>query len=69
MSKDTICLHPTIEKTILEWFEKRTSPAVFLVGPPGVGKTTLVYRMARQEGFAVKEFNASHTRTGSAFRQ
>jgi adenylate kinase family enzyme len=40
-----------------------------MYGEPGVGKTTLVYRVCRQEGFAVKEFNASHTRTGSAFRQ
>ena len=41
----TICLHPTIENSILQWFENRTTPAVFLIGPPGVGKTTLAYRV------------------------
>ena len=69
MSKDTICLHPTIEKTILEWFEKRTSPAVFLVGPPGVGKTTLAYRVMQKNNLRVSEFNASHTRSGACFRK
>jgi hypothetical protein len=69
MSKGTICLHPTIEKTILEWFEKRTSPAVFLVGPPGVGKTTLAYRVMQKNNLRVSEFNASHTRSGACFRK
>jgi GTPase SAR1 family protein len=69
MSKRTIALHPTIEQQILQWFDKRTTPAVFLVGPPGVGKTTLAYRVMQQKNLRVNEFNASHTRSGACFRK
>lgn len=65
----TICLHPTVEETICKWFENRTTPAVFLVGPPGVGKTTLAYRIFKQKHLRVSEFNASHTRSGANFRK
>jgi hypothetical protein len=65
----TIPLHPTIENSILQWFEDRTTPAVFLVGPPGVGKTTLAYRVMEQMNMRVSEFNASHTRSGACFRK
>ncbi len=65
----TYCLHPQIESALTKWLENPTTPAFVMYGEPGVGKTTLVYRVASQMGFAVKEFNASHTRTGSAFKQ
>lgn len=65
----TICLHPTIETSIQQWFKNRTTPAVFLVGPPGVGKTTLAYRVMEQNNMRVSEFNASHTRSGACFRK
>jgi hypothetical protein len=65
----TICLHPTIEQTILKWFDNRTTPAIFLVGPPGVGKTTLAYRVMEAHNLRVREFNASHTRSGANFRK
>jgi len=65
----TICLHPTIEDSILKWFANRTTPAVFLVGPPGVGKTTLAYRVMEANSMRVSEFNASHTRSGACFRK
>jgi hypothetical protein len=65
----TICIHPTIEAQILAWFDNRTTPAVFLVGSPGVGKTTLAHRVMEQKGLRVREFNASHTRSGACFRK
>lgn len=68
-SKKTIALHPTIEQQIGQWFDKRTTPAVFLVGPPGVGKTTLAYRVMQEKNLRVNEFNASHTRSGACFRK
>lgn len=67
--ESTVCLHPNIETALAKWLRAPTTPAFVMYGEPGVGKTTLVYRVCKQEGFAVKEFNASHTRTGSAFRQ
>ena len=67
--KATIALHPTIEQQIGQWFDKRTTPAVFLVGPPGVGKTTLAYRVMQAKNLRINEFNASHTRSGACFRK
>jgi hypothetical protein len=65
----TICLHPQIEQSIQKWFDNRTTPAVFLVGPPGVGKTTLAYRVFQEQNLRIREFNASHTRSGANFRK
>ena len=67
--KETTCLHPEIEQAMLEWLTTRSHPAFLLIGPPGVGKTTLAYRICKQAHYWVQEFNASHTRTGSSFRQ
>ncbi len=67
--QSTYCLHPQIETALTKWLQSPTTPAFVLYGEPGVGKTTLVYRVCTALGYAVKEFNASHTRTGSAFKQ
>ncbi len=67
--QSTYCLHPQIESALTKWLQEPTTPAFVLYGDPGVGKTTLVYRVCSSLGYAVKEFNASHTRTGSAFKQ
>ena len=63
-----ISFHPEIEASMRSWLEKRDAPAFLLLGPPGVGKTTLTYRVAKMCGFFIKEYNASHVRTGSVFR-
>jgi DNA polymerase III delta prime subunit len=66
---ETACLHPEIEEAMAKWLTTRSHPAFLLIGPPGVGKTTMVYRVCKQAKFWIQEFNASHTRTGSSFRQ
>ena len=68
-AQETACLHPDIEAAMLRWLQTRSHPAFLLIGPPGVGKTTMVYRVCQQAHYWVQEFNASHTRTGSSFRQ
>jgi len=65
----TYCLHPEVEKSISEWIQKRDKPAVLLLGPPGIGKTTLALRVFKAAGLRPIEFNASHTRSGTSFRK
>lgn len=65
----TGCLHPEVEDTMKQWLQTRSHPALLLIGSPGVGKTTMAYRICKQERYWLQEFNASHTRTGSSFRQ
>jgi len=65
----TYCLHPEVESSILEWLQKRDKPAVLLLGPPGIGKTTLALRVFKAASLRPIEFNASHTRSGTSFRK
>lgn len=66
---NTYQLQPEVEAALETWVAKRTTSGFFLHGPPGVGKTTLVYRVMKKLGYRVVELNASHTRTGTAFRK
>ena len=48
----------------VEWFgkwKKGTKP-LLLVGPPGIGKTTIAYLLAKQFGYDVIGLNASDIR-------
>jgi hypothetical protein len=69
MRGNTYCLYPEIEEKLKKWVEQREVPAALLLGEPGVGKTTLAYRVLEQSGLKVVEFNASHTRSGTSFRK
>jgi len=64
-----VCLHPFIEEKLHEWLQTRKQPAVLLLGPPGIGKTTIAHRIFKQGGLKTVEFNASHTRSGTSFRK
>ncbi len=69
MKQPTYCLHPSVETAIQNWIINRNSPAVLLLGPPGIGKTTLAHRVFENAGLRPIEFNASHTRSGTSFRK
>lgn len=69
MKQETYCLHPEVERTIQEWLTHRREPATLLLGPPGIGKTTLAHRVFKAAGLRPIEFNASHTRSGTSFRK
>jgi replication factor C large subunit len=52
---------------LIKWLKnwRMGSKALLLTGPPGVGKSTSVYAVAREFGYTVIEYNASDIRTKS----
>ncbi len=57
--------------TIMEWFakwKKGTKP-ILLVGPPGIGKTTIAYLTAKQFGYDMIGLNASDVRSKSRINE
>ena len=56
---------------IIEWFakwKKGTKP-LLLVGPPGIGKTTITYLIAKQFGYDMIGLNASDARSKSRINE
>ena len=57
--------------SIIEWFtkwKKGTKP-LLLVGPPGIGKTTIAYIVAKQFGYDMIGLNASDVRSKSQINE
>lgn len=56
---------------LIKWLKywKLGAKPVLLTGPPGVGKSTSVYAIARQFGYTVIEYNASDVRTRERLRE
>ncbi|EPA04837.1 AAA family ATPase [Candidatus Nitrosarchaeum limnium] len=57
--------------SIIEWFtkwKKGTKP-LLLVGPPGIGKTTIAYITAKQFGYDMVGLNASDVRSKSRINE
>jgi hypothetical protein len=63
------CFQPDAEDALQKWIFQRKTPAFLLVGAPGIGKTTLAHRIMKKVGYTLCEFNASHTRSGIAFKK
>ena len=57
--------------SIIEWFAKwkKGSKPLLLTGPPGIGKTTISYLMAKQFGYDVISLNASDVRSKSKIKE
>ena len=58
-------------KEIMEWFakwKKGTKP-LLLVGPPGIGKTTMAFLVAKQFGYDMIGLNASDARSKSRINE
>lgn len=72
MPEYSSALHRTDYDTLIKWVASpapRNPPAIFLYGPPGVGKTTLAHRVVNDAGLRPVECNASQFRHKAAMSE
>lgn len=65
-------IHTDHYDSLMTWVRSpapRSPPAVFLYGPPGVGKTTLAHRIVNDAGLRPVECNASQFRHNAAMSE
>jgi DNA polymerase III delta prime subunit len=65
-------IHSDLFEKVVEWAKKpapRRPNALFLYGPPGIGKTTLAHAALESAGFRVVEWNASQHRHKAAVEE
>ena len=62
-------------KAITNWIinfknkKEGTKPALFISGPPGIGKTTIAHLILKENDFEVIEYNASDVRSQKAVKE
>ncbi len=62
----------TAVQAMLNWantWEKQTRKSMLLLGPPGTGKTTLVYLLSKKLNYNLVETNAGDFRTAKALKE
>ena len=69
-SVEHIIGHKDAIQQITAWLSSWTykKPGLFITGPPGIGKTSMIHCIAESQGYKVTEYNASDSRSISVLR-
>jgi replication factor C subunit 1 len=62
--------HKDVIQQITAWLSTWSykKPGLFITGPPGIGKTSMIHCIAQSQGYKVTEYNASDARSISVLR-
>ena len=69
-SVEHIIGHKDVIQQITTWLSSWTykKPGLFITGPPGIGKTSMIHCIAQSQGYKIAEYNASDARSISVLR-
>jgi hypothetical protein len=69
-SVEHIIGHKDAIQQIMTWLSNWTykKPGLFITGPPGIGKTSMIHCIAQHQGYKIAEYNASDARSISVLR-